>query len=134
MSVTQGNKARAAHRGFSLLEVVAGLVLMASVLSVVLVSYGRQHRRNRDAQALMLAVDLADNLLLGWTESQQGVPLHDAGVMPGYRGWLWRTQVLRVEQRMGVSLPIVQLEIFSVSGGSANGRAVLTVEVVGRPA
>lgn len=102
------------RRGLSLVEVIVGLALLATLvvgLFSALTLHQRQiHRAERDLHAQQIA----DRLLSSWFSVPLGVspvPRWSQGAVPGEPRWLWRTRpvgLVRVERRV---VEVVRLEI-----------------------
>ena len=78
--------------GLTLIEVVAGLALLASLAVGVLLAISSYRRQMQHAQDRLLAADLADRLLAGWYSSGR-IPRAGAGVLSADGRWRWQTRV-----------------------------------------
>ncbi|MCC6680516.1 MAG: prepilin-type N-terminal cleavage/methylation domain-containing protein [Phycisphaeraceae bacterium] len=78
---------------FSLIEVLAALVILGSLLSAVVVARGRFIHQSALARQRLEAVTLTDQLLEGWWQDLDTLPRDGSGVIGDYR---WQTQT---EQR-----------------------------------
>lgn len=115
--------------GFTLLEVVVGLTLMASVLVGSLLSFAAHRKQRRLADAKIAAVMFADDLLNEFTASRDGVPPTARGMIAGRPGWFWRTSVVGTAAPAQIPLRVIRLEVIEVvDDGSV--RPLATVEVV----
>ena len=116
------------RRGLTLVEVVAGLALLAS-LGVAMLSILTAHRQQaRQAADRLQAADLADQLLAGWYSSGGGVPRNAAGVFS--RGECqWTTRA--IDQRMvdGYAIEIVRLQ---VAARARPGVPLVTINLLSR--
>ena len=115
--------------GMTLVEVLAGLALLASVLVGLLAAKAGYTRQSARAELRLRAAGAADELLAGWWQSSAGVPRLAAGEAPGGAGLLWRTRPVANVAVEDLGAQNVRLEILSAA---ANGRApsfVLSVDV-----
>jgi hypothetical protein len=76
----------------TLLEVVAGLALLASLLGAVVMAKGRYARQAAAADRRLQAVAAADALLAGWHLNPRSLPQAFSGsaAVPGDAGLAWR--------------------------------------------
>ena len=100
---------------FTLLEVVVGIVLLASLVSGVVVAMGAHHRKIRFARQKASAVHLTDELLSRWDQSQDGIPLSQVGNLVADGSMVWRTDVVQRRELCGVPVHVVRLNVFGKS-------------------
>ena len=114
---------------FTLLEVVVGLTLMASVLVGSLLAFSAHQKQQRHADAKLAAVALADELMNQFTSSRDGIPLFERVSIPGKPTWFWRTSVVGTTAPARVPMKVIRLEIAErTDEGSL--RPLATVDVV----
>jgi type II secretory pathway pseudopilin PulG len=81
---------QSAGRGLTLVEVIAGLALLATLLASILVAFGSQAGQIRAARDRRTAVEMADRLLGEWG-SQNALPaIGTEQPFPGNDDWRWR--------------------------------------------
>ncbi len=101
-----------ARRGATLIEVLAGLVLLGTILASALVARGRFQRQWRDADDKLAAVRAVDELVGDWLRLPPGAsPVPGEGTLPGPSSLTWRTS-WRADagaQRLGVR--VARLEV-----------------------
>ncbi|MEM8733616.1 MAG: hypothetical protein AAGG44_05325 [Planctomycetota bacterium] len=114
-------KKRLFRGGFTMVELVVGLVLLATLLVSMLMVLSRQRRANQIASARQQAVQAADQLLAGWFNSQAGMPLAGQGQILGTQ-MVWRTQVARNVLVFEQPVPVVRMSIFLRGTSTLNGR------------
>jgi hypothetical protein len=112
---------------------VIGLVLLATVLVSVLLALGRQRRLVQLADDRNFAIAQADQLLSAWLDTPAGVPLAAMSPIPSRPGWLWRTQVVKVQEIVGQAFPVVRLEIVDRSHASREEVLLASVETLHAP-
>jgi type II secretion system protein I len=118
------------QRGFTLLEVVLGLMLLATVLVTSLVALGRQRHVLRRAQDRQLAISLADSLLANWRQTPAGLPLRAAAPIAQQVGWWWKTEVVANRTLFGRTYPVVRLQIVERAATGASEVVLVSVEVL----
>jgi type II secretory pathway pseudopilin PulG len=109
---------RSAVRGLTLVEVIAGLVLLATLLASILVAFGSQAAQIRKSRDRLQAIELADRLLANWN-SQNAIPV--AGTeqsLAGTKDWRWRIVEAASADLERAGLASVRLEVFyPIAGG-----------------
>lgn len=103
--------------GLTLLEVVAGLTLLATLLVGTMLAYGSHIRQVRAAQQRLQATDIAERILVDWYESEDGVPPRDEDVIAGTDGWRWRTTPLASNDSNPFRARVVRFEIYDPADG-----------------
>jgi len=79
--------------GATLVEVVAGLTLLASLATGILLAFGAHQKQLRRAEQRLHAVDVADQLLARWYSGSGMIPRGTSGrVVFKQEPWIWRTQ------------------------------------------
>ena len=115
--------------GFSLIEVVAGLVMMATVMAASLKAFADHQQRIRHANDRRRAVGLCDELLGELTTRRGGLPVAADGRWPasgmGGEAWRWRLQTIDAGLVWDVPTRTVRLQIF---GG--DGRELVHVDLL----
>src|SRR3954469_13058968 len=82
---------RASRRGLTLVEVVAGLALLATLLVAVLGTKARVTRQWAHANRRLEAIAAADKLLAAWWATPATFPRKSSGNVAGDAGLSWRT-------------------------------------------
>ena len=116
--------------GFTLLEVVLALVLVATLLVSSLLALGRLRRGLQLANDRQQAITLADALLSGWHQSPQGIPLAASAPIADRAGWWWKTEVVANRIVFGQPQAIVRLQIVARSPNSFRETSLASVEVL----
>lgn len=121
------------RKAFTLVEVVVGCVLLATLLVSTLLATSRYRSQIARAQRRQQAVYLADTLLASWWDSQKGIPLAESGTVadplkPNSASLSWQTSVVSSRNVLGVVHPVVRLQVFDRLGRSE----LVAVEVLGR--
>jgi type II secretory pathway pseudopilin PulG len=109
---------RSAVRGLTLVEVIAGLVLLATLLAAILIAFGSQAAQMRKSRDRLKAVVLADRLLADWS-SQNAFP--DIGSEQGLEGtkdWRWRLVNATSAELDTTGPSTIRLDVFRPIGGN----------------
>lgn len=103
------------HRGMTLIEVVAALVLMATLLTTALAAYGRTIRQQKVVQNRTQALLLAEEKLASWIAvgplgQQLPEPLKQVSeAFEESPEWMWR--LTRLDREVLVHHPEIRLEM-----------------------
>ena len=100
--------------GFTLIEVVVGTVLLATLVVSVLVAIGSHQRKIRHVRQKSLAIELADQMMSRWHQSTEGVPLSGRGSLSPDGSLAWQTRVIKSRQLCGVPVYVVRLDLFGL--------------------
>lgn len=123
------NQVRPQRSGMTLVEVVAGLALLASVGVGSVMAFGLHQRQIIVARQTIEAAQIADNLLSRWQTDSIPVPTLQSGTT-GQPGWFWQTQLLRTESLAGLPVQVVRLDILvQDKAGNLQPRAAVEVLV-----
>ena len=115
----------------TLIEVVAGLALLAAVLSLVFAARSHVARQQVRADRRLAAVAAADALLAAWWQDPSKFPRAGGGTVPGRPDLVWRTGIVPNPAAEALGSQAVRLEVTSAGPpGVAGARPVVSVEVV----
>jgi type II secretory pathway pseudopilin PulG len=109
----------------TLVEVVAGLALLGSLLSGILLATSHSARQARLAERRREAVTAADALLADWWRDARSFPHRASGTTADAFAWRINGTANPVAARLGGS--VVRLELFDARD---DGAALVSVEVV----
>ena len=101
------------RRGLTLIEVVAGLALLGTLLTTLLLAHSRHARQIRAAQDKLAAVNALDGLLTRWEIERVQVPQRERGDLPGHPDLGWRTRPIRNPSADNLQAGVVAIEVFS---------------------
>lgn len=119
----------ASRGGFTLIEVVAGLAILGSLLVAVVLAKGRHTQQWSQANRQLQAVEAADAMLTTWWSNTAGVPRSGSGQTTGPVPFRWQTRIVPHEEIERLSISVVRLEIHDQSDrGSVS--PLVTVDVV----
>lgn len=104
--------------GLTLLEVVAAILLLATLLAGILTGLARQSRQLRRADVRMQAVAAADALLTDWQAAGAEIPESASG--GAGQSFAWRTTPVPDATAASLYSRVVRLEVFSSSPPAAS--------------
>lgn len=117
------------RHGLTLVEVVVGLTLMATLLVSALVAYSGHRRQLRRSEQKRVAVSVADRLLVEMSGTLDGIPLSSQGYIAGHPTWFWRTSPIGIVAPMQTPMTVVRLQIVELAGAGA-ATVLASVDVV----
>src|SRR3954466_14904694 len=94
MTARSNPSSRPHRRGVTLIEIIAGLVILAVLVSAVTIARGRFARQWADSRKKIDATTAVDRMLAGWTSSGAGddtIPVPSQGPLQGIENGSWRT-------------------------------------------
>ncbi len=120
------NHSRPRPRGATLIEVLAGLVVLGTVLSAVVIARGRFVRQWAVAEQRLDAVRAADGLIENWSSGGGwAVPMRGEGLIE--ERYLWRTMPVGDENARKLNAVVVRLELYRRGVGAG---PVLAMELL----
>ncbi len=106
----------ALRSGTTLIEVLAGLVILSTLLVALAIARGRFLRQWAQADHRIAAAHAADHLLETWLSgSPQAVPISAFGTTDDGKNDVWSTQVLSSPAAESVGAIIVRLKVLDPS-------------------
>jgi hypothetical protein len=117
------------RRGTTLIEVLAGLLVLGTLLVSVAMARARFMRQAADAERSIRATRAADALLATWlTGSTPSVPAPAEGPLQDTPDFVWRTRVIRDPAAARLDAVIVRFEVFNRLSESAS--PVLAIDLL----
>jgi len=113
----------------TLIETVAGIGLLGTVLVAALLVEVQCKRQSAAAARRTEAVQAADALLGRWWLDPDGIPPDGSGSIESPQPLLWRTRTLDDEAAGKLGCAVVRLEV-GPEGEVADSKAWVTVDVV----
>ena len=104
-------------RSFVLIDVVAGLTLLATAGTALMVAQSRGLALLRDAREMRQAAQLADQLVTTWRLVSLSEAIAQAGELAQLPDWHWTRKVLPIAGDQEVPLQEVILELWRRAGG-----------------
>jgi prepilin-type N-terminal cleavage/methylation domain-containing protein len=118
-------------RGLTLVEVVAGLALLSTLLVAVLTTKARVTRQWSHAQRKLQAVAAADRLLAEWWPRRgDAFPRQSSGRVSGDTGLRWRTMPVANEPLNALRTTAIRLDILDERAARPGEDVLASVEVV----
>ena len=116
------------RRAFSLVEVVASVMLVGTLLVAVLVAHRRAITQTRLAQRRLDAVEVLDQLLI----ARQGPDAEDyqlaRGKAPGPNPFLWRSMLRDEASLVELSASVLRIELYDPA--FKEGETLASVELL----
>jgi hypothetical protein len=113
-SSTSSPTRAAARRAATLIEALAGLVVLGVLLVSITIARGRFVRQRAQAEQKIAAAAAVDKLVANWLSgSSAAIPLSAAGPLDGLPNHMWRTRV--IENKSDLSASVIRLEIVNQS-------------------
>jgi hypothetical protein len=114
----------------TLIEVLASLVMLATLLAGLLTAYGAHQRQLRRAEQRLAAIQAADELLAGWYGPRERVPRNANGLLPGTPPWRWRTRAVQRSFVEVLPVEVVRLELFPAMASMAETEPAAQVDLL----
>lgn len=114
--------------GITLIEVVAALALLASLLVALLAAHDRLGTQTRQAKKRLKAIEAADRLLLQWTAVEpMQIPSAEGEFGKGADALRWQVTTQGERGLEDFGLQVAELRVFS-SGQESNEPPLVSVE------
>ena len=114
----------------TLVEVMLGLVLLATLLVAMLLTRARFVRQTASAQRRAAAVVAADELLSGWCGDRKKFPVDAEGTVKDRPELAWRTRLVADETAQSLGGRVVALEMLDRGIGDEAPQTILRVELL----
>lgn len=116
-------------RGVTLIEIVAGLVILGTLLVSVSIARARFLRQWAEADRKLTAVRAADKLMARWMSGPpQNVPLAGEGPLEGAANFTWRTRIFRDPAASDLGALLVRLEVNDLAAPAGRKQPGFAVE------
>lgn len=120
--------------GFTLMEVVVGLALAATLLVAVLTACGHHLKQLRLADTKMAAIKVADQMLAEWYHQDGRIPVNAGGSCGQASNLIWQTESRTIalgtsSSKKPLEVEVVRLSIFRKEDGS-NATLLISIEVM----
>jgi hypothetical protein len=113
--------------------VLAGLVVLGTVLASVVVARGRFLRQRALADRQLRATEAVDQLISNWTgggTSFDSVPRAASGALPGVEGCRWRTLERRDPAAIALGARVVRIEVWDRDPDAGGRSPVASLELL----
>ncbi len=103
--------------GLTLVEVLAALALLSTLLVGTLMAHSRHAEQIRRSRRTLDALRRVDELLYRWMATDGLIPRTATGSLPGEGEsgedeWIWRTRLLSRDHCQSLKVDVVRLEVF----------------------
>jgi type II secretory pathway pseudopilin PulG len=106
----------AARRGTTLVEVVAALVILGTILAAMLIARGRFVQQDVQARRKIEASRALDALVNGWMNGPaSAIPVQATGSLPDAPGQTWSTRLLRDPSAEEIGARVLRVDVFDRS-------------------
>jgi prepilin-type N-terminal cleavage/methylation domain-containing protein len=135
MKARSRNCSRSSTRaGLTLLEVVAAIAILGTVLAGMVLARSHHARQIARAQRLENAVRVADELLSGWWTRPQGIPIAESGSVDGNASLSWQTRLVADLAIGTLGARVVRIEVRDLDMAASSQRseemACVVVDIV----
>jgi hypothetical protein len=112
----------------TLIEVVAGLVILGTILASLAIARGRFARQLAAADRTLAATRALDSLITEWMASSPPVNRH--GNLAGPRGLEWQTRTLQSREAEQLSAAVLRVEVIDRLNEHQSQTPMLTVDLL----
>ncbi len=131
---SHGRRSRATRRATTLVEVIAGLVVLGTVLASVVIARGRFLHQRALADRQLRAIEAIDRLVESWTAGGtifDTVPRFGSGPLPGVEGYRWRTAERRDPSAAALASHVIRVEVWGPGEAETEGRrSVVSIDLL----
>ena len=124
------SRCRNRRRGMTLIEVLASLAILSTVLVGLIMAKARHTRQSKEARERIEACHIADQLLQAWWTAPEGVPEDSSGPIEGKPDWQWRTRTLQGPDLVAAPATVIHTEPQTEEHPSNLNLKVTRVEVL----
>jgi prepilin-type N-terminal cleavage/methylation domain-containing protein len=104
------------RRGTTLVEVIAALVILGTILSALLIARGRFSRQKLVAQRRLEAVHALDQLIDHWmTGPASAVPVQSSGALSDSSNQIWRMHLVPNPAAARLGTRVVRVDVIDPS-------------------
>jgi hypothetical protein len=117
----------------TLVEVIAGLALLGSVLVAMLMARAGYMRQTARANRRLQAIAAADALLTAWHRDPAALHPGSGGELPGDGQLSWRSRLVPSAEADGLGARVVRLEVLDERPSASASPVLATVEFLVEP-
>ncbi|MEO1616965.1 MAG: prepilin-type N-terminal cleavage/methylation domain-containing protein [Planctomycetota bacterium] len=107
------SRIRPQRRGLTLVEVIAALVLLGTLVVSTLLAFSRHRRQLRAADDRLQAVAIADEILPKLMAESNGLTVGQRGTIAGRPDWFWQTSLVGTTVVATLPMHVIRFEIRS---------------------
>ncbi len=128
MNRRPGKLSRRRDCGITLVEVLVGSTLLATVLVSVLLANGRLAVQSGSARNQRQACEVLNHLMEQAWPTRKASLCEGSGDVPGRDGWTWRVRTIENDQAQQLNSEVRVVEVFAPA--SADGRVAARVDIL----
>jgi len=123
---------RSRSAGLTLIEVVAAITILGTILVGVVIAKSRHTRQLALTQRRDAAVRAADELITQWWVSSTGMPINEQGVVPSHDQLVWQTRLMnhRIMEDLGAQVLRVEVRDATSDEPHAGDAPLVMVDLV----
>src|SRR5436190_17546 len=126
----RSNNFSPARRGTTLVEVIAALVILGTILAAMLIARGRFVRQDVQAKRKIEATRALDALVGGWMNGPvSAIPLQATGSFPNASDQTWSTRLIRDPSAEEIGARVLRVDVFDRS----ERRPIVTLDLLIHP-
>ena len=116
----------------TLIEIVAGLVILGTILASLALARGRFARQWAVADRKLSATRALDSLIAEWmTSPVPEIPMNRQGQLKDVRNCVWRTRASRSSGKSKLNAEVVRVEVFDRDEvAKENAAAIVSVDLL----
>jgi hypothetical protein len=99
--------------GATLVEAVAGTVLLGTLLVYIVLARVQMDSQSRRSQQSVTACRIMDNLMNKWWKDPGNMPRNGQDDVPHEQGWRWRTRSRQQADALALYSDLVTVEVFA---------------------
>ncbi len=111
----------------TLIEVLAGLVVLGTLLASMTIARGRMLRQWGEADRKLQSIRAVDALVTTWLSGpSRDVPVNSQGALGGVPNCLWRTRAMRDPAADALGAVIVRVDV--IESATMSAKPLVTVD------
>ena len=113
----------------TLIEIIAGLVILSTVLASLALARGRFARQWAAADRKLVAARALDDMIATWMDGS--IPIDRQGRLPNAKNCVWRTRASRNPGTSNLGAAVVRIEVFDLADAErSNATPVVSVDLL----
>ncbi len=118
------------RQGLTLVEVIAAIALMGTLLAATITAYGQHARQSVLAIKRLKAIEEMDQLMAAWSVSRRRIPVNASSNIDGSQGLIWKTTIVDSSETSLLLCNIVELAIFDSADDEAAGTKLCSLQIL----
>ena len=121
-------------RALTLIEVVAAIAILGTLLVGVVLTKSRHTRQLHRARTQASAIKAIDTLIAEWWTQPQGVPIDESGGLDGLDHLRWQTRLIKNDPIDQMGARVVRVSVYELNDATSQTRpgddALLLIDLV----